>query len=104
MADQTWPELGGTEVRYADETWELTGDVSVRGTGEVVEADARAIGDVKHRSAILRFNLRDPPASLNPGNLGDHFDRLIREGDRYHLEVKKEPRTYRYDLESIEYD
>ena len=104
MVEQEWPELGGKQVRFADHTWELSGTVDVRGTGEVIEAEAQQVDDVKRERARLRFNLREPPASLNPGNLGDHFDQLRRDGDRYWLVVKKETRTYRYDLESIEYD
>jgi len=103
MVEQEWPELGGKQLRFDDHTWELSGVVDVRGTGEVVEAEARQVDDVKHERARLRFNLRDPPASLNPGNLEDHFDELRRDGDRYWLVVKKEARSYRYDLESIEY-
>ena len=104
MTEQEWPELGGKELRYDDHTWELTGTVDVRGTGEVLEAEARQSDDVRHRIATLRFNLQNPPTSLNPGNLGDHFDELDRRGDRHLLIVKKASRTYRYALESIEYD
>lgn len=104
MVEQQWPEIGGKELRYGDHTWELTGDVDVRGTGEVIEAKAKELDDVRHRNGTLRFNLEQQPASLNPGNLGDHFDELQREGDRYRIIVKKEPRTYHYNLESFEFE
>ncbi|MDX1748650.1 MAG: hypothetical protein R3324_22180 [Halobacteriales archaeon] len=103
MVETRWPELGGKHVRYHDRTWELTGMVDVRGTGDLLDVEATRVDDVRHGNAVLRFGLENPPASLNPGNLGDHFDELEREDDRYHLVVKKEARTYRYALHGIEY-
>lgn len=102
MVETCWPELGGKQLRFSDHTWELTGTVDVRGTGEMLGVEATQVDDVRHGKAILRFDLENQPASLNPGNLGGHFDELEREGDRYHLIVKKESRIYRYELQGIE--
>ena len=102
MVETQWPELAGKRVRYGDHTWELTGLVDVRGTGDVLEVEATQVDDVRRGSATLRFDLENPPASLNPGNLGDHFDRLEREDGRYHLVVEKESRRYRYELHGME--
>ena len=102
MVESRWAELGGKELRFAGHAWELTGVVEVKGTGAVLEVEARQADDVRHGRATLRFNLRNPPASLNPGSLGDHFDSLEREDDTYYLVIKTESRIYRYELESIE--
>lgn len=103
MVETTWPEIAGKEIRYRDHTWELTGTVDVRDTGDVLAVEARQVDSVGHDTATLRFGIEDPPGSLNPGNLGDHFDRLEREGDRYHLVVEREARRYRYELHGLEY-
>lgn len=59
---------------------------------------------MRHPKATLYFGLDDAPDSLNPGSLGDHFDSLERTGRRQHLVVKTEGRTYRYELERLEYE
>lgn len=97
-----WPELGGAELEFRDRWWELTGRVDVRGTGESLAVEARDRDDVRHETVDLRFRVEDPPASLNPGDIGEHFDRLEREGDRYVLFVEKGSRVYRYGLRGIE--
>lgn len=104
MVEDTWEELAGKRLQYADRTWELTGSVDVRGTGERVELEAKEVNDVRHRRAALRFVTRTPSDSLNPGNLGEHFDRLERDGDVQTLVVKKGGRTYRYELRGLEYE
>lgn len=101
MPETRWPEIGGKELRYADHPWELTGMVDVRQTGAVLHVEARQLDGVTHETAILRFGLVEPPSSLNPGDLGGHFDRLEREGDRWYLVVKKPARVYRYELHGI---
>lgn len=101
MVETRWPDVCGEQVRYSDHTWELTRMVDVRGTGELLEVEATQVDGVRHGTAILRFEIENQPASLNPGNLGDHFDRLEREGNRYYLVVKKEARTYRYESHVI---
>lgn len=101
MVETEWPELRGVEVEYGDHTLELTGMVDVRGTGESLEVNAKQIGDVRGNEVGLRFGIETPPASLNPGNLGEHFDEIKREGNQYYLLVKKEPTVYRYQLHGI---
>lgn len=103
MTETRWPEIGGKELRYADHTWELTGMVDVRETGEVLHVEARQLDGVRHGMAILRFGLTHPPASLNPGDLGGHFDRLERDDGRWTLIVRKEARVYRYELHGFEW-
>ncbi|QLG61141.1 hypothetical protein [Halorarum salinum] len=104
MVELHWPDLGGKQVRYLDDTWELTGDVDVRESGELVAVDAKQVDDVRHRSATLYFRLQNPPASLNPGNTGVHFNRLEREDDVQHLVVRNDRRTYRYELRRMKHD
>jgi len=104
MVDVHWEDLRGRELRYRDHTWELTGDVAVRDRGELLAIQARQTDDVRHPRAALYFEIADPSASLNPGNLGVHFDRLERADGEQHLVVKKERRSYRYVLRRLEYE
>ena len=104
MVRSHWGELRDTELRYRDRTWKLTGDVDVRQSGELLAVEARQVDDVRHGAAILYFGLESAPDSLNPGNLGDHFDRVERTGSHRYLLVKKEQRTYRYELQRLEYE
>lgn len=104
MVESHWGDLVDRRVKYRDRTWELTGNVDVKQNGSLVAVEGRDRDDVKGRTAWLSFGLENPPNSLNPGNLGDHFNRLDREGDRTHLIVKREGRTYRYELQRLEYD
>lgn len=99
-----WPELGGKRLRYRDRTWELTGDVDVRENGALLAAEATQSDDVRRGTATLYFALETPTDSLNPGDLGEHFDRLERTDTSQYLIIKKETRNYRYELERIEYD
>jgi len=100
MGDEHWDDLRGREVRFGGHTWELTGDVEVRKRGETVAADARRVEGSSHDAATLVFAVEDPPDSLNPGNLGEQFSRIERDGDGSHLVVETPGRTYRYRLES----
>lgn len=102
MVESDWPELGGKTLRFRDNTWELTGTVDVRQTGDVLAVEARQVDDVRRGRATLFFDLRSGPDSLNPGNLGDHFDSLERSGDDQYLVVKSDGRTYRYELERVQ--
>lgn len=104
MDETQWPELAGTELEYGDHTWELTGTVEIGEIGDVLSVRAKQVDDVRQPKASLRFGLRDGSSSLNPGNLGNHFDSLEREGDTHVLVVKKEARTYRYELQGLEYE
>jgi hypothetical protein len=104
MVESNWAELGGKEVRYRDRTWTLTGAVGVRERGELLAVEARQADDVRGRTATLYFGIDDAPDSLNPGSLGDHFDSLERSGSRQRLVVKTAGRTYRYDLQRLDYE
>lgn len=98
MVETRWPELDGSVIRYADRQWELTGEVSIPGTGEQIEAEATQVDDVRRGRAAFRFGLESPPASVNPGAMGDHFQELVRDGDRHILVVSNQSGTYRYEL------
>ena len=104
MAETHWDDLRDEELRYQGHTWALTGDVDVRGTGEHLRARARQVDGDRHETAVLHFGVAGEGESLNPGNIGEVFARLEREGDRYVLVVKQEPRTYRYELLSVAYE
>ncbi len=104
MVESHWEELEGKQLRYFDHSWELTGDVDVRNGGELLAVESRQVDGVRRRAATLYFGLDGSGDSLNPGNLGGHFDRLEREGDDQYLVVKTDPRTYRYELRRLEYD
>lgn len=96
--------LRDREVRYRDHTWALTGDVDVRDSGDLLAVEAIQVDDVRHSTVKLYFYLQNPPDSLNPGDLGDHFDTLERKDDDQYLMIKKERRTYRYELQRLECD
>ncbi|MEF8807566.1 hypothetical protein [Natronomonas sp.] len=102
MVETEWPELGGKQLQYGDHTWELTGTVEVQGTGDSVAVRARRADDVRGEEVDLRFGIDEGPGSLNPGNLGEHFDRLERSGNLQYLVVKKEGTVYRYKLRGID--
>ena len=104
MGESVWAELGDKQLRYQGHEWALTGDVDVRERGDVLAVEARQTDDVRGRTATLSFRIRDPPDTLNPGNLGEHFDRLERPRTDPQLVVRKEGRTYRYDLQRIDYE
>jgi hypothetical protein len=104
MAESEWSELGGKEVRFGDETWRLTGTVDVRDSGETLAVEATETTDVRRERGRLFFDLVDGPRSLNPGNLGAHFDRLEPSGGSVQLLVDKGDRTHRYRLERLTYD
>jgi hypothetical protein len=104
MVEAHWEDLRGREIRYRDRRWELTGDVDVRDRGEVVAAEAAQVDDVRGGGATLVFAVRDPPASLNPGNLGDHFDSIQQGDGGPHLVVERTGRTYRYALRRLEFE
>lgn len=104
MDESGWPELADTELRYLDHTWRLTGSVDVLNNGELLAVDATRVDGVRHEGATLYFSLESPPASLNPGNLGAHFDRLEAGPDEQRLVVGKRDATYEYVLKRMEYD
>lgn len=104
MVETEWPELAGVELRYLDRTWQLTGTVDVVQNGELLAVEVTRVDGVRHEGATLYFSLEGGPGSLNPGNLGDHFDRLERDSDEQRIIVRKGTETYRYDLKRMEYD
>ncbi|WP_132057056.1 hypothetical protein [Halorussus amylolyticus] len=104
MVETHWGDIAGREVRYTDHTWELTGNVGVRNSGESLAVEAKQADDVRGETATLHFEVEDPADSLNPGNLGEHFDSLERTREGQYLVVKKDRRTYRYELRRLEYD
>lgn len=104
MVETHWEELAGEQLRYGDRSWELTGDVELKGSGEQIALRARRADSVTHDDASLTFDLQNPPASPNPGNLETAFASLERDDDRHVLAVRIEPRTYRYVLERMEYE
>lgn len=103
MVETRWENLRGRELRYLDHTWKLTGNVDIRKSGELLAVEATQSDDVRHRRATLYFGVRGAD-SLNPKEVGDHFDRLERTDDGQHLVVKREGRTYRYELQRLEYE
>ena len=104
MVEFHWADLEGREVRYRDHTWELTGDLEIFDSGEQIAVDATQADDVRHGAVKLHFDLEDPPDSLNPGNLGEYFDRIERTDDGQFLVVKAPGKTYRYRLHRLEYE
>ncbi|MDR9429338.1 MAG: hypothetical protein RI568_01325 [Natronomonas sp.] len=103
MIETHWPELQGKELRYLEHAWELTGTVDVRDRGELLAVEARQADDVTREETTLHFAIESPGDSLNPGDLGEHFDRLERTDDAQYLLVKKAHRTYRYELQRLEH-
>jgi len=102
MVDAHWEDLRGRQVRYGDDSWELTGDLEIRESGRLLAVEARRTDDVRQPTARLHFDVTDGPGSLNPGDLGEHFDRLERRGGEQYIVVKREGRTYRYRLHRVE--
>ena len=103
MVKTQWGELQDKNVQYHDRTWTLTGTVDVRESGALLAVEANQANDVRGTPGVLYFGVDTPGDSLNPGNLGEHFDRLERTGDTQYLLVKKDGRTYRYELQRLEY-
>lgn len=104
MVETHWTTLEDEEVRYGDHTWTLTGAVEVRDRGELLGVEANRVDGVRHETATLYFGIGDAPNSLNPGAIGQHFDELDRTGATPSLVVRTEGRTYRYELQRMEYD
>lgn len=103
MSETNWPELHDKTLRYQDQTWKLTGEVDVRDRGTILAVTAIKDDDVRREEATLYFESESGEDSLNPGNLGEHFDRLETTERHQYLIVKKERRTYRYELRRLEY-
>jgi hypothetical protein len=103
MVETHWEDVRGKRLRYHDHTWELTGDLDVLNEGNVLALVATRVDGVRGEDARLYFGVENPPDSLNPGDLGEHFDSLVREDDIQYLRVKQTGRTYRYELQRLEY-
>ena len=104
MGETHWEDLRTREVTYDDHRWSLTGDLEILESGESLAVQARQEDDVRHRDGTLYFAVEDTDDSLNPGNLGDHFDRLDTSGPTPIIVVKTEGRSYRYELVRMEYE
>lgn len=104
MVETRVPELEGEEFRYSGDTWALTGDLDVKRNGDVIDASARETDRVRHNAATMRFSLQDPPASLNPGDLGEFEAQLDRPDGQYTLTIRRNHATNHYRLESMNYD
>jgi hypothetical protein len=104
MVETHWEDISGMEVRYHDHTWELTGDVDVLEDGALLAVEAKQSDDVRGQTGRLHFDLETSTGSLNPGDLGDQFDRLERTDDGQYLVVRKDRQTYRYVLRRLEYE
>lgn len=102
MAEAHWEDLRGSELRYRDRTWVLTGDVEVLENGDLLAVEANQADDVRGERALLYFAVRDPPDSLNPGNVGTHFDSLERVNGGHDIVIRAPGRTYRYGLQRVE--
>lgn len=101
MVETRWPALEGEVLRYAGRQWELTGDLDIRSTGELLEVEAKQVDDVRQGRTTLHFGLESSPASLNPGDLKNHFQELDQEGDEHALVVTRGSREYRYELHGM---
>lgn len=103
MVEQVWDDIQEKQVKYQDRIWEITGKVVVKESGDLICVEATQLHDVRNRRATLYFTLQTPNDSLNPGNLGEHFDRIEQSRSNYFLIVKKGTKTYRYILQRLEY-
>ncbi|MGM0398969.1 MAG: hypothetical protein ACQEQY_08245 [Halobacteriota archaeon] len=104
MNETVWPDLGGEKLQYSERTWELTGTVVVENDGRTLAVDAAVADGSGDDTGTFYFTLQDPPQSLNPGNLGDHFDRIERTKRNQYLVVETAGPTYRYRLSRLEFD
>lgn len=93
----------GKTIKIPNRIWEITGKVVGKESGGLVGVEAIQFHDVRHRRATLYFTLQIPNDSLNPENLGEHFDRIEQSRSNYFLIVKKGTKTYRYILQRLEY-
>lgn len=104
MVEQYWTDLDGQTIRYADAHWVCTGDVEIERDGRSLAVEAVERDDVKQRTATLYFTNDSPPGSINPGRVGEYFNRIERDSNRYTLLITTNQRTYRYRLTHISYN
>jgi hypothetical protein len=104
MVESHWEGLRDRELRYRDRTWRLSGDLDVRSEGRLLAVEAKRADGHRGERARLYFGVEDDANSLNPGAMGEHFDRLERSSDGHHLVVATPGRTYRYELQRVEFE
>jgi hypothetical protein len=104
MVEAHAPELDGERIRYNDDTWELTGTIDVKQNGNRIHARAKKPERVRKNAGTLNFTLTEPPASLNPGNLGEFSCELEQAETVSTLVIVRNQRTDRYTLDSLSYD
>lgn len=104
MVEAHLPELEGEQVRFNDDTWEFTGTIDVKQNGNRIHAAARKPERVRGNTGTLNFTLDDPPASLNPGNLGNLRCELQQAANGAVLLVDRTHTADSYTLNSLSYD
>lgn len=104
MVEAHLPELEGERIRYSDDTWEFTGTIDVKRNGDLIHAKAKKPDRVRGNSGTLSFTLANPPASLNPGNLGEFQCELQQGTDGPTLVIDRNHTADRYNLDSMSYD
>ena len=104
MVEVNVPALAGERVRYTDDTWELTGTIDVTQNGELLQAKARQSDRVRGSAGWLKFSLETPPASLNPGNIGEFSAELVDGDGGPALRITRDGRADRYRLTKLRYD
>lgn len=97
-------QLEDERIRYNGDTWAFTGDINVKQNGAVIEARATKPDRVRRSKGTMRFQLQNPPASLNPGNPGEFDVKLGLEGNDTVLELIRPHANDRYVLKSVSYN
>jgi len=96
-------DIEGEQIRFNDDTWELTGDIDVLQNGDVLKVTARKPERVRGNTAMISFKLQNPPASINPGNLGDIDVEVERTADGIELVVTRRHTSNRYRAKNLTY-
>lgn len=104
MVETHVSQLAGERIRYNDDTWEFTGDIEITQNGSVIEATARKSDRVRKNLGTFRFQLQDPPGSINPGNVGEFGVKLEREGRDVLLVITRRRESDRYSIKSLHYN
>lgn len=104
MAEAHIAQLKDEQIRYNDDTWAFTGDISFKQNGSVIEARVRKPDRVRGSRGTMRFQLQNPPASINPGNLGEFDVDLTRDGTKAVLELSRPSTSDRYTVSNLRYD
>ncbi len=104
MVETQFNQLTGARIRYNDDTWELTGDITIKQNGAVLEAEAHKPDRVRKSRGILRFQLQNPPASINPGNPGEFDIDIETTGGETILVLERSHASDRYAVKSLRYE